>query len=241
MSRSLNIELLKLYEERVEKIAPLIFDYNETLISNKGSLQDLASNPFLLKSPSDWSDSQMKVMIFGQETNFWGGEVSPNGIFCNLTNDLINIYEEFYLRDNMYPSPFWNTFREIKTSIKYKYPSASFIWNNVVKIGRLGKGYVPKVRDISVSSFNVIPDELQILKPDLIIFLSGPNYDLNIELELGKFSKKPLLNTINERQLSEIFLEKHPRIKCFRTYHPGFLNRDFSRKKTFLNAIEEMV
>jgi hypothetical protein len=234
---TLNEQLLELYSEKLKQTSPYIFAYNQSAQNNQGTESDLATNPFLISTPKDWSEAKIKVMVFGQETNYWGGEVSNEAIFSNEVEKLMNIYEEFYLKDNMYASPFWNTFREIRNAISKTNSSTSFIWNNIVKIGRRGIGYIPEVRDLTNKYFDVIPGEIDILKPNIIIFLSGPNYDNSISEVFGNFTLEPLIIDKSSRQLAIIKFEIYPFLQCFRTYHPGYLNRDTERKNQFLECI----
>lgn len=47
---------------------------------------------------------------------------------------------------------------------------------------------------------------MSICKPDLIIFLSGPNYDSLIKQRLGVFSLNRCIPNIAERKLAKFFL-----------------------------------
>ncbi|MDD3771842.1 MAG: hypothetical protein PHC38_04205, partial [Weeksellaceae bacterium] len=78
------------------------------------------------------------------------------------------------------------------------------------------------IYQVEKDSFNVIKAEIEILKPHLIIFLTGPNYDgiINDRLSIVKYKK---IDGFNERQLAGIEMDS---VKCaLRTYHPNYLWR----------------
>lgn len=101
------------------------------------------------------------------------------------------------------------------------------IWNNVHKVGNgaLGRGGccgqpTAEIQQIVKQRFNVVPDEIDILKPDIVIFLTG------------KYADNAIMNTFgitkNEfvpvNASSELFLDRIniPGIKySARTIHPS--------------------
>ena len=230
----LNKELIDLYTSKYSILTKKINDYNIS-VDNK---INRATNPLMLKVNNDWVKADLKVMVFGQENNIWGGEFGNDGAFCGQINEIINIYEKFYLNDEMYACPFWNEYRNLRNQIKKQDKNISFLWNNVVKIGRLGIGCLPEIHKITTENFNVISDEINILKPDVLIFFTGPNYDNKIFDSLGKHSKISIGN-FNPRQICEIKFDTDYNLKySIRTYHPGYLYRNKERKRIH---IEELV
>jgi hypothetical protein len=65
--------------------------------------------------------------------------------------------------------------------------------------------------------------EIDILKPDFLVFLSGPKYDTYINDIFGNPQKKAIAG-FNENELCECAI---PTVKkAVRTYHPAFLHRN---------------
>ena len=72
--------------------------------------------------------------------------------------------------------------------------------------------------------FNVINDEINVLKPDIILFVSGPNYDKVIKNSLIDANFEALSDKFSARQIAKIEFKNHNNI--FRTYHPNYLWRN---------------
>ena len=87
----MNEKLKELYIDRFELLTPELEEYNSTVDSEKK-----ATNPFLIRVPSNYERYQNKIMIFGQETNSWGKECGNNAVFSNNIEKSLDIYEKFY-------------------------------------------------------------------------------------------------------------------------------------------------
>lgn len=66
------------------------------------------------------------------------------------------------------------------------------VWNNVYKIGLGGKPHgkccgqpTARIKDIEQSYFNVVAEEVKILKPDVVIFMTGVEADNAIKEKFG--------------------------------------------------------
>ena len=78
--------------------------------------------------------------------------------------------------------------------------------------------------------------EVNILKPDIILFLSGPYYD-NILKEQFENIKYKNVNGFTKRQLAKLKMDNVD--YSFRTYHPNYLYRNDINK--YFDAIIEMI
>jgi hypothetical protein len=227
--------LLNLYKNSFPKLIEEINLYNNHIQETNKNLRNRATNPLMLKCPSGWEEADQRIMIFGQETNYWANECGNKAVFSGKIERTIKVYDDFYLSNKMYNSPFWNEFRRIKKE-SGKVRKVSVAWNNIVKIGKLGTGNVPAINKITKNHFNVIAKEIEILKPDVLVFFTGPVYDSFIEDYLGKFDKKPI-EGFETKQLCEIeFKTDHGIRKALRTYHPFYLYRNKIRKE-FIEAV----
>ena len=110
--------------------------------------------------------------------------------------------------------------------ISDKYPDKKirYVWNDIVKIGKSeGKGLPPDyIYNVERDVFSVIKDEIKIIKPNFLLFFTGPYYDNKIEDNFGKVDFEPIL-PYNVRQLAKT---KIAGITAIRTYHPNYLWRN---------------
>lgn len=216
-----NKELLNLYVRQYEHLAAPLKENN-----NKLKHPERATNPLLIQIDKKYASADLKIMIFGQETNTWLGEQN-NAEFLGEIEPVYNLYEKFFLSNNCYSygGQFWNGIKRFtELTEKQTNQNVGIVWNNLFKIGKCSKGTPFKsIQDIQMDNFNVIQQEIELLKPDVLIFFSGPNYDNQIKRTFGNLNKQPLAG-FNERQLCK--LENLTNIPAFRTYHPNYLWRN---------------
>lgn len=190
--------------------------------------KDTFAMPFFIKLPEEINDPKAyKIMIFGQETWGWYDK-------CSLDNWIkigMNEYEKFYLNRNGFKtsknkkSSFWQKFRffekELSKLIKNQESVPVFIWNNISKIGNsMSKtGVSDNNRLIERTYFSVIAKEIEIIKPDLCIFMSGPNRDHDIKYHFPsiEFRKANDIDSIREMAVIEGL-----GVKGLRLYHPSY-------------------
>lgn len=201
-------------------------------ISNSDAFSIKPTNPYLLhvKNEEKWKNADIRLMVLGQETNSWYDNLTDNDI-----TSIVGKYKEFVDSGYcwQYGGPFWNGVKRFETLLNNKFPnlSTSSIYNNVVKTGKAkgqngkeGKGLPPDyIYDEEKKLFPVIRKEIAILKPNLVLFLSGPNRDFALDSSFGELNKSSL-NNYSYRQLIKIDL---PDVEyAFRTYHPNYLWRN---------------
>lgn|GEM_PF-2054340 len=95
-------------------------------------------------------------------------------------------------------------------------------WNRSAKVQLLlcSPNYIYEVEK---ETFNVVKEELEILQPNIVLFLSGSYYDGKLKNVLGEIKYSPLPN-YRERQLSKLDISGID--FAFRTYHPNYLFRN---------------
>lgn len=192
------------------------------------------SNPLLINI-KDINNINTDVMVFGQETRTW----------CNKENtvkEFIDIYARFVNAGGI-KSPFWQCFNEWLRIKK----NDIYVWNNLSKVDYYN-GYnhrilnSPDSAKILTKSAEIIKEEIKIIEPKILIFLTGPHYDFIIQKYLGgkiQDSKKIQKLGLVPNQLCEYKLEGFEGIKAFRTYHPNYLNR--CSKKRYPNLKNNIV
>lgn len=215
--------LEELYLSKWESLSDKLISFNEEEPDDK---ENLATHPLLLKVNPQYEDTNLKIMFFGQETNQWGGELN-DGIFSYDADMefLLSLYEDFFLNQGyeQYGKPFWNFIRRIRSVDSIS--ETGYVWNNVLKIGKCEAGTPQQgLINHTLNYFNVIPDEINILKPDVLLFFTGPRYDKYIEKHIGTYKIYPI-NGFKPNELCRLEFSFAPTKLALRTYHPGFLQR----------------
>jgi hypothetical protein len=218
----MNRKLVELYEQY----------WDDMISSLKGTK---LGNPLLIhiKNEEKYHNADIKIMFFGQETNGWEGVIGSKNI-----NQLQNTYSLFLER--RYGGQFWNAVHDYVNTIKGMNPDkqVEFVWNNIIKIGNDKSKGKPKENliDMQKQVFPVIRAEVEILKPDIVIFFTGPYYDRFIHDEWEELQLQGVTQ-FTERQLAVLNHNLLP-INAFRTYHPNFLYR---QGKEFFTKVKETI
>jgi hypothetical protein len=199
-------------------------------------------HPLLLQVGEDYEKADVKVIIYGQETDGWYGEFPKVSVKKLMTEYYKYLYEIGNKKRNT-KRPFWNNhnFKYFEGEFKKHYKKAGVLWNNISKIeGKPRK----KIRKLERDNFKVIKDEVEILKPDVILFATGYSRDSYIKHAFGennvdfKHSKISFAGSkgsfTDERSLAKINLLEFPNVLAFRFDHP---NRRTMDKELIKNVI----
>ena len=189
-------------------------------IRNNPELSDYKiANPYLVCASEQYFKARVKVMYIGQETNCWGGEFEDE---IAGVEPLMKLYKYFVDIEKNYNSPFWNMYRKLE---KETSEDVGFIANNIVKIGRKeGVGSDKPVVEKIYVHFNIIKKEIEILKPTIIIAMTGA-YDNFIK----RFLDGEIVNDISSEGFSKINFGKVNYTAdmplTYRFAHPGPIQR----------------
>jgi hypothetical protein len=184
------------------------------------------TNPFLLSfDESKVNESELRVMIFGQETKGWGDRFG----FMDDPEKTTDMYNRFFCQEKFYSgygkSSFWKAFRHFENKIKSANPEKKicFSWNNINKIGKSkGKtGISPEVRNIERNNFSVVSAEVEAFKPDIVIFLTGPSRDSDIKHHFNDVEFSAVSPDIKSRALAKVKSSSLPH-NSIRLYHPSY-------------------
>ena len=114
----------------------------------------------------------------------------------------------------------------IKESILDKsYPNkrVAYLWNNISKLSIGGRdGVSPEIHELEKEYFHVIPQEIEILKPDVLIFFTGPGKNVYYNYIRENFNiqggPSPLagndVDAVSKLDIEGISL-------AYKTYHPA--------------------
>ena len=235
-AQSLNQRLLAFQEEWEEKLlTPNLTDDKENH-SDRFS-RHIISRPFCFGVNDQYCSAEKKIMIVGQQTAGWS---SYQNDLAEWPLDRIQEwdikYTELQLEGKWNPilkekkpnrSPFWNLFRKV-----YRFGWIP-CWNNLDKVQRVEKtdeliGKQEKLlnKPITDDGKTLLQKEIELAKPDRIIFVVGPRYlnslcdSMGLDHEtMEKYKPTP------ERCCVEITDEMGLGILAFWSYHPNYLNR----------------
>ncbi len=161
-----------------------------------------------------------KIVICGQETKEWGH-------FESIEQSM-DMYREFFVNEKFYKgyltSSFWKTFRAIKGELTKSFPDEklAFVYQNISKIGlRHDKGMTNELRALEREYFPVVLEETLIIKPDIFIFMTGPNRDGDIKFHFKDAEFHKCDGEKNLRRLAQISSSDLP-TASFRVYHPTY-------------------
>ena len=213
-------ELMKLYNSTMPQVAKCISCLNEQRQGN------YISNPYLIAPSYSYFQSMRRIMIVGQETYCWLGEIL-DGKFSPETSveTLMKLYDLFSNNQSRgYNSPYWNLVNLLQSIAKEN--GIGVVTNNLAKVGfNHSTGYDPTAN----AEFDMVfREEIRICEPDAILFLSGPNYDNLIRQRLGDFFAEPCIDALSARKCARLNFPNNTDLSdmlIFRTYHPGYLQR----------------
>lgn len=239
---SKNTELQELYNSKwnslCAELGRIVNDDEKEIKPTYPLLIDIGWWKNGVQDESWYTDADVKVMVFGQETNEWAGECDDFGVPPSKVFDpdislgaVCGVYENFYkshytgqnmlYNGNRYGS-FHYGFNKLMDVFNKRFADrkTAFIWNNIVKIGKaMGAGFSGKdIYDIERKCFDVVKEEVKILQPDIIVFLTG-TYDERIKDVFGNVAFEP----ITPFALNEVAKVSVPgiNIPAFRTSHPS--------------------
>lgn len=113
-------------------------------------------------------------------------------------------------------------FNRFVSLLNARFPNKriAYLWNNIVKVGKAeGSGFCGnEIYDVQKQHFMVIREEIDILKPDLILFLTG-NYDRQI-LDCWNEAKFTALSSFSVNDVAKVSLPGL-NIPAYRTNHPS--------------------
>jgi hypothetical protein len=223
MQNDINTKLLNLYKDELKKLPP----------TENFSIQP--AHPFLLSIPND-CNRKIKVMIFGKETNGWLEDLDREPLKA------MERYARFWIdKKSKYSKK--GTFQHVVNKFQDMLDKEKVccIWNNIIKIGKKKEKGMPPDDLIHWQDnwFEVIRKEVKLIKPDCLIFFTGPSYDRYIKKVFGEFETSKVLDK-KTRQIAKLNFLESKELIAFRTYHPNYL-RTNKFEKEFLSFFTKQI
>lgn len=200
-----------------------------------------ASPPLLLLPHERWKAARVKVPIVGQETRRWlydPNQVGQPGNAINNFRDFLqakdgvgamwNLYS-WYALGRAHPtlnSPFWRGFRGFDSAVNDARDAA--LWTNVFKVNVNGSVMkncrAAEVAALQKLQFGLLREEIEILKPEVVVFFSGHRYDSTLRIEFPDMEILPFSPRMPASAVGIIRAAGLPE-RTIRTYHPEYLQR----------------
>lgn len=217
--------LLELYRSRLDGLRAFASSMDEN---------DDCDGPFVMAEPSsDFSRSRHRLLVVGQETNGWIGYVC-GGSESDLDHNL-DTYRQFNFGEK-YSNIFFRYTNELAEDL---VGSNLWMWSNLFKFGKAsGKGAPSaKINELELEHFDVLREEIRLINPTCVVFMTGPNYDhfLCQRIPDATFSE---MGDFNLRQMARVASSSLPQAS-YRIYHPGYGNRDVPMYRRTLDLIRE--
>lgn len=231
-----NQKLLELYEKNWDIVLKVHEAYNKNKVFDHHTKKELSLVFHSSCVPHNYECKKMihKILIVGQETNGW--EFKENAKESILFT-LGFLYSPQHNGKLSFTFPF-----DFCKSINYynydeNYRKTYFAWVSLRKFAYNEKHAYPlnrEIQNIIDNEFNILEEEIKIINPDIVLFLTGPYYDYHIENQLAGVKFKAVEN-YNEGQFARVEHEALPK-NSFRIYRPEYLNR-FHLKNEYLEKL----
>ncbi len=218
--KTLNDKLVNLYGSKL----PGLYSAVKPLFDNPNVVKPALPLLLELNDDKSYENADLRVMVFGRETNNWNDEENRLQFpFCTYNFDIATsddivaeikgkhvdgeadywglgdiyhnyCYEETGVRKTIFTRRQNQLVQQLRERLGNR--SVEAMWNNISKIGccgaRFGKSCrrpTAEIREIERQYFNVVADEVKILKPDVILFLTGFYADNDIKEKFGLADK----------------------------------------------------
>lgn len=187
------------------------------------------SPPLLIDPPSEYFDARHRLLIVGQQTCGW----SWDGPMLNQTDDhveaLMSQYRGFDLGSTYRSTPFWAAARKLNNLLNGD-GDAKFLWGNLVRTdevhfginGRKRYRRPPEHIEENLCRFTLLQREIEILEPRVVVFFTGPYYDIRL---IKSFVDGATLHEVNDLQVLDRVVHSKVPNTSYRCYHPGYLRR----------------
>ncbi|MEC0208199.1 hypothetical protein P4H70_04490 [Paenibacillus ehimensis] len=212
----------------------------------KGALADgnvdlhSLSNPFLIDADETYQDASTKILFVGKETNGWGQYIDsinrePEDAVCDLQNDYIRFRKDGKWRH----TPFWRACRIICDKLNSGGPKNGYMTSNLIKLDQNKTRPSPEVEEIICNNFPLLYYEINILRPDVVLFFTGPYYDDRLQRTFAG----SVLEAVNGMPLNLLCRVIHDKLPyhSYRTYHPGYSLRGNKAKVARFDPVVDAI
>lgn len=196
------------------------------------------SCPIFLSVRAEYETAKRRLLLVGQETHSWYGSIDVlKSRNADPVTTMQSAYEAFGLGQSYGKSFFCSVMHNIQKKLEPFVPPLGFLWSNLFTCDENRRTPTNEIGDI-LRKFRVLPNEIKILRPHAVIFLTGPIYDYTIKNLFCGCTFESVSADIPIRQLATLKHNDLPPL-TFRTYHPNSLKRQ--KKLDYLDVITSEV
>ncbi|KAF0194036.1 MAG: hypothetical protein FD169_2082 [Bacillota bacterium] len=171
------------------------------------------SYPLFVNVPEDYCEAEVRILAVGQQTLDWHNN---DTLGVEPVNTIMGFYKDFDMGSSYRSTPFWQALGALTGAFAVPGRRSSILWTNLLRVSQCARRPDPLVEEELHGGF-VLQSEVKFLKPDVVVFFTGPYYD------------ERLLNTLVDAELTPltrwVSVVKHDLLPStsYRSYHPKFL------------------
>ena len=188
----MNGRLRKLYE-------PYLQFLNKEFSNFAGKI----SLPLLMKVSPSYFKATHKILFIGKEIIEDFGTISESSKFT--PDYLMEAHEKFDLQNTPH-SPFWDFVHVLNERINGD-PCNGFTWTSFSKFSFNHTTPPVGIQNKNLRSFELLREELSILQPDIVIFLTGYSYDEQLKHVFNGIKYSSLMDNVLYRVSHEYLPE----------------------------------
>jgi hypothetical protein len=141
---------------------------------------DRISIPMFLKASPAYFAARPRLMFVGQETHGWMTDCKTGYEELSVEH-ITDFYQgaEITAFRQKSQSPYWRAIRKVAGEIGIQDFSHGLITSNLFPCDS-NKGQAPELLLQTMREWRIVPQELEILEPEVVIFFIGPDYSYNL-------------------------------------------------------------
>jgi len=205
MVTEINNQLKSIYEPYLNEL--------KTLSSEQA---DKFSFPLLMSVFNDYATVKHKVLYVGKETYGWLDTMDNSE---KLTVDLLtDTYIDFEFAKDYHGrnSPFWRFIKTFHSKLNGENSANGFLWTNFSKCDSNGTTPDYNLQKLNDKGFDLLLDEIKITKPDIIVFITGWDYEHQFQrvfsgLEYKTLEENYLYQCIHSALPTHSYMTMHPK------------------------------
>jgi hypothetical protein len=203
-------------QEAYERILPQW----TTIFAKETGLNRRLSIPCFLDVQPQYFAAATRIVFVGQETHGWWTEWTGGAPSLTVPK-ITNFYRE--VRPQLlgkFRSPYWQAVRKVTRGLAIAEPELSTVFTNIFPCDVDKRQAGPELLD-AFRQWRVLPDELEILRPDHVIFFCGPTYSWNLKC----FFELPLSGKLSVATPVLSYIPADVTWNGFVSFHPNYLRR----------------
>lgn len=217
----INQKLLKLFESKWDVVHK---------VCNAVKEEELWMVLHIACIPYNYEKMKYKILIVGQENNGW--EFIENAKESMLFT--LNFQSNIFCDNRLFFSFPYNFCASINGLEDNQDSKKSYLaWVNLREFSFDEEPKTPlnkEAQDIIDTEFNILEEEIKIINPDIVLFLTGPKYDEYIKKQL----KGVQYYNVENYDIEDFAGLEHPILKnkkAFRIHHPRAFNSKYLIEK----------